>query len=135
MHVDNPEETMTSADVTLSKNRGQMDIFFMNNEFLGDSSVMNEFGTNNIEQINSLHSTKQASGHHTFPAGHTYDDFFHIPNRMEGEETFAGIGLYPSGQYCNYRSEQVSLDYSHAKPNQVSFWYLPVHVAMLSTCY
>ena len=135
-YVDNLEEiVMTSTGVTLSRNGGQMDMFFMNSESLGDSSVINGFGTNNIEQMNSIHSTYKGSGHHTFPARHAYDDFFHFPNGTEGEEKFSGIGLYLSRQYFNYRSDQVSLDYGQAMPNQVSLWYLLVRGAMLSICY
>ena len=70
-YVDNLEEIiMTSTGVTFSRNEGQMNMFFMNSESLGDSLVINGFGTNNIEQMNSLHSTYKGSGHHTFPARH-----------------------------------------------------------------
>ena len=51
-----------------------------------------------------VNNPEEVCGHHdTFPTEHTYDDFFPIPNVMEGE---------------------VSLDYDHS--NQVSFWYLLV---------
>ena len=58
-----------------------------------------------------VNNPEEGSGHHdTFPAGHTYDDFFPILNGMEGE---------------------VSLDYDHSMPDEVSFWYLLVRGVML----
>ena len=33
-----------------------------------------------------VNNPEEGYGHHdTFPAGYTYDDFFHIPNGREGE--------------------------------------------------
>ncbi|PWA54853.1 hypothetical protein CTI12_AA428180 [Artemisia annua] len=88
-HVENLEDSITSTHhATLSKSRGKMDVNFKNNQYFGESSLMNIFELENFEPISSLPSTQHGFIHHNFPPKQASDDLFDFMNGMEGDETF-----------------------------------------------
>ncbi|GJS32496.1 hypothetical protein Tco_0530878 [Tanacetum coccineum] len=121
-HAGNPEDSVTSTNhATLTKRGEKMDVNLKKNQSFGESSLMNEFGLENIGPIYTIPNTHQhGSVHPNFPPKQASYDLFNFMDSMEGDETFSGIQSHPIKLNNNYRLEQVSQDDGQEMPNEAN---------------